>query len=111
MTTIKASCPGCGDQELKPAQLSLVVCSRRPAWSYYTFACMNCGDAVRKPADPEIVALLKSGGVAVEQWDIPTEALEEHDGVPIAYDDILDFALSLDGVDLLAAMLDPKVGT
>ena len=75
MTTIKTSCPVCGDVELKPAQMRLVVC-----------------------------------GVVAEHWVIPAEALEEHDGVPITYDDVLDFALGLDRVDLLAAMINPRVG-
>ena len=109
MTTIKTSCPVCGDVELKPAQMRLVVCSRSD-WSYYAFACTTCRDEIRKPADEEIVALLVSGGVVAERWVIPAEALEEHDGVAITYDDVLDFALGLDRVDLLAAMINPRVG-
>jgi hypothetical protein len=109
VTTIKASCHVCGDVELKPAQLRLVVCSR-VEWSYYAFTCPTCRDEVRKPADEEIVALLVSGGVVAEHWIIPAEALEEHDGARITYDDVLDFALGLDRVDLLAAMISPRVG-
>jgi hypothetical protein len=55
VTTIKTSCPVCGDVELKPAQMRLVVCSRSD-WSYYAFACTACRDEIRKPADEEIVA-------------------------------------------------------
>ena len=40
---------------------------------------------------------------------IPAEALEEHHGAAITYDDVLDFALGLDRVDLLAAMITPRV--
>jgi hypothetical protein len=98
MTTIKASCPMCGDVELKPAQLRLVVCSR-PDWSYYAFACPSCRDEVRKPADEEIVSLLISGGVAPERWHVPAEALEEKGGAPITYDDVLDFVLNLHYLD------------
>jgi hypothetical protein len=36
--------------------------------------------------------------------------MEEHNGAPITYDDVLDFALGLDRVDLLAAMITPRVG-
>ncbi len=108
MTTIKTSCPVCGDVELKPAQMRLVVCSRSD-WSYYAFACTDCNDEIRKPADEEIVALLVSGGVAAEHWVIPAEALEEHAGGSITYDDVLDFALEMDQVDLLAALISPRV--
>ena len=107
MTTIKASCPVCGDVELKPAQLRLVVCTRSE-WSYYAFSCTTCRDEVRKPADEEIVALLVSGGVSPERWEIPVEALEEHLGPQITYDDVLDFALELERTDALAAFV---VGT
>ena len=36
MTTIRATCPTCGDVELKPAELRLSVCTR-PEWSTYAF--------------------------------------------------------------------------
>jgi hypothetical protein len=109
MTTIKTSCPVCGDVELTPAQMRLIVCSRSE-WSYYAFSCTTCRDEIRKPADDEVVALLVSGGVVAEQWVIPAEALEERSGGVISYDDVLDFALELDRVDLLAAMITPRVG-
>lgn len=102
MTTIKASCPCCGDVDLTPVQVRLVTCSV-PQWSYYTFVCTQCHDEIRKPAAPEIVHLLKTGGVVAERWAVPAEALEAHDGPAIAYDDVLDFALWLDRVDLVAA--------
>lgn len=109
MTTIKASCPMCGDVELKPAQLRLVVASV-PDRSYYAFHCTQCTDEVRKPADEEIVALLVSGGVRAERWVIPAEALEAHGGPALSYDDVLDFALALSRVDRLAAVLTPTAG-
>ncbi|MDP9418326.1 MAG: hypothetical protein M3P48_10985 [Actinomycetota bacterium] len=104
MTTIKASCPVCGDVELTPAQVRLVVCNRSE-WSYYAFTCTSCKDEVRKPADEQIVALLVSGGVRAEKWTIPAEALEVHAGPAISYDDVLDFALALDDSDLLTAFV------
>ena len=108
MTTIKASCPTCGEVELTPAQVSLMVCSHAPL-SYYAFSCTTCKDEIRKPADDEVVTLLVSGGVVAEAWTIPAEAMEEHEGNVITYDDVLDFALTLDRVDLLAAMITPRV--
>ena len=104
MTTIKASCPICGDVELKPAQLRLVVCTRSE-WSYYAFMCTTCRDEVRKPADEEIVALLISGGVVAERWHVPAEALENHAGSAISYDDVLDFVLNLERIDVAAFAL------
>jgi uncharacterized Zn finger protein len=109
MTTIKASCPTCGDVELTPAQLRLVV-ANVTARSFYAFHCATCVSEVRKPADEEIVALLVSGGVRAERWTIPAEALEVRDGDRISYDDVLDFALALDRVDTLTALLSHSRG-
>lgn len=102
MTTIKASCPGCGDVELTPQQVRLVVCSVK-SWSYYAFTCTGCHDEVRKPAGRDVVALLISGGVVAEPWSVPAEVLEQHDGPVLSYDDVLDFALWLEHADMLSA--------
>jgi hypothetical protein len=102
VTTIKASCATCGDVDLTPTQMRLVVCTKSE-WSFYAFGCPACGDEVRKHADEEIVALLISGGVAAQTWQIPAEALEDHNGPALSYDDLLDLALWLEGHDHLAA--------
>src|SRR3954465_13096796 len=86
MTTIKASCPSCGDVELTPQQVRLVVCSVK-AWSYYAFTCTSCLEEVRKPAGRDVVALLISGGVIAEPWSVPAEVLEERAGPTLSYDD------------------------
>ena len=70
----------------------------RTDWSYYSFTCDHCSDEVRKPAGNEVVTLLRTGGVKAERWMVPAEAMEEHEGAPITYDDVLDFALWLDRV-------------
>ena len=102
-TTIKASCPGCGEVELTPDDVSLMVCST-PSLSYYAFECPTCVTEVRKPADDHVVALLVSGGVPATVWDLPAEALEAKAGPPLSYDDLLDFALYLGSTDLLASL-------
>jgi hypothetical protein len=110
MTTIKASCPTCGEVELTPADLSLMVCSHAPL-SYYAFSCPSCLDEVRKPADDHVVSLLISGGVPASVWDLPGEALEVKSGPRLDYDDLLDFALQLGTTDLLAAAAGAAVRT
>ncbi|HWL34607.1 MAG TPA: hypothetical protein VNQ77_00300 [Frankiaceae bacterium] len=102
MTTIKASCPGCGEVELTSKDVTLMVCNHAPQ-SYYTFTCPKCSDAVRKPADDHVVSLLMSGGVRAEVWELPAEALEPKAGPVLTYDDLLDFALQLGASDLVAA--------
>lgn len=107
MTTIKATCPACGEVELTVEQIRLVVCSL-PNLSYYAFDCLNCISEVRKPADKNIVSLLISGGVAATRWRIPAEALEEKVGPAISYDDLLDFALQMRRVNHVAAFARPR---
>ena len=108
MTTIKASCPSCGEVELTPADVSLMVCSHAPL-SYYAFHCPACTEEVRKPADDHVVSLLVSGGVPATVWEIPAEALEPRTGPVLTYDDLLDFALKLGGTDLLAPVAADRV--
>ena len=105
MTTIKASCPTCGEVELTPADVALMVCSHAPM-SYYAFTCPTCTDEVRKPADDHVVSLLVSGGVPAQVWELPAEALEVKAGPALSYDDLLDFALRLAETDLLASLVD-----
>ena len=101
MTTIKASCPSCGEVELTPADVQLMVCSHAPL-SYYAFTCPGCADEVRKPADDHVVSLLVSGGVPATVWEVPAEALEPRTGPALSYDDLLDLALKLNSTDFLA---------
>ena len=102
MTTIKASCPTCGEVELTPADVSLMVCSHAPL-SYYAFTCATCCQEIRKPADDHVVSLLMSGGVRAEVWEVPAEALEPKAGPDLSYDDLLDFVIQLGRDDMLAA--------
>ena len=102
MTTIKASCPSCGEVELTSDDIRLRVCSHG-ALSYYTFTCPSCVEEIRKPADDHIISLLMSGGVSAEVWEVPAEALEPKPGAALSYDDLLDFLLQLTRDDLLAA--------
>lgn len=100
MTTIKVTCPECGDIDLAPGDLSLCIA---PHWATYSFGCPECGETLRKSADSEIVDLLSSAGVPTVH--VPAEALEPHSGGPIGYDDLLDFALVLEDDGAMAAGL------
>ena len=109
MTTIRATCPTCGEVGLTPGDIDLRIDAAGDD-SYYAFECPTCYGTVRKPADERVIALLLSGGV--EQ-----RALEPAPAVPqprfpwpaLAYDDLLDFhaLLETDGwFELLASWVD-----
>jgi hypothetical protein len=100
-TQIKATCPECGEVNLTPEDVQLMVCTVQTL-SYYAFDCGGCVRQVRKPADERIVSLLKSGGVRMQRWQVPAEVLEEKTGPALGYDDVLDFALAANDTDFLA---------
>ncbi|MEZ5116713.1 MAG: hypothetical protein R2737_10635 [Candidatus Nanopelagicales bacterium] len=108
MTTIKATCPLCGDVDLAPRDVR-VVDALTAGWASYEFTCPQCQELVHKGADAEVVQLLAGAGVRVDHLDIPAEALEPHDGPPIGYDDVLDFVLHLGIVDALASVVAAEI--
>jgi len=95
VTTIKATCPGCGEVELTPDDIELRVCTHAPA-SYYVFDCPLCHTDIQKPADDRVIQLLISGGVKALVWELPDEVLETHSGPALTHDDLLDFHLLLE---------------
>ncbi len=95
VTTIKATCPSCGEVELTPDDIELRVCTHAAA-SYYVFGCPSCATDIQKPADDRVIQLLISGGVKAVVWELPGEVLEEHSGPAFTHDDLLDFHLLLD---------------
>ncbi len=111
MTTIKATCPRCGDVDLVPADVQVTVAAEL-GWSTYTFTCVGCTEAVCKAADEDVVALLSGAGVRVDHLEIPLEYLEsrvlERTSAPMTRDDLLDFVLWLDGTQdiVMAAQQD-----
>ena len=96
MTIIKASCSTCGDVELAPNDVRLVV-STVADRSFYAFTCPLCAERVRKEACQEVVRLLTAGGLRPEHVVVPAEALEERPTTMMTWDDLLDFGSWIDG--------------
>jgi predicted RNA-binding Zn-ribbon protein involved in translation (DUF1610 family) len=104
MTTIKATCPGCGEVDLTAEDILLRIGASKTV-NTYGFSCPDCGDFVQKSADDRIVRLLLSGGVVPVPVHVPAEALEVHDGPPISHDDILAFHEILEQDDWIQQLL------
>ncbi len=102
MTIIKASCATCGDVELSPEAVRLVVSSVADR-SFYAFTCPSCHERIRKDATSEVVRLLTAGGLRAERVQVPAEALEDHPITAMTWDDVLDFGSALDGCDDIVA--------
>jgi hypothetical protein len=110
MTTIRTTCPRCGEVDMGPTAIELHVV-RGGREGTYRFTCPTCMDDVEKRADRKIVALLVSAGVDVAGRggtiadELPFDAPpEDHEGVeedPFAslprftIDDIIDFHFRL----------------
>jgi predicted RNA-binding Zn-ribbon protein involved in translation (DUF1610 family) len=96
------NCPECGDVELAADQLWLVLPTAGDA--HYDFYCPDCGELVREIAGPSAIAFL-APLVAVEEMDVPAEALEPRSGPSLTMDDVLDFANDLSREDWEAELL------
>jgi hypothetical protein len=106
MTTIRATCPVCGEVGLTPEDIELRVDeSGASSGSFYAFTCPTCVDRVRKPADERIVRLLVSGGVDA----LPLARLRPSirtDAPPITHDDLIDFHALLETSDWFDQLVD-----
>lgn len=112
MTTVKPFCPTCGEVELQSDKLKLEICSNYSQLSFYSFSCPRCLKTVRKPADDDTISLLvNDAGVHPTQWYMPAEALEPHQGMPISYDDVLDFALKIKHIGYVSAIAERSHGS
>jgi hypothetical protein len=101
MTSIKATCPRCGEVDLTPDDIVLSV-STSGDGSTYSFECAGCNNRISKPADSRIVQLLISGGVKANmvkpERHVPADP-------PFTYDDLLDFHMMLENEDILDRFL------
>jgi hypothetical protein len=108
MTTIRTTCPRCGEVDMGPESILLQV-TRGGREGTYRFTCPTCMDAVEKRADRKIVALLVSAGVDVagratlteELFDDAAQEVEEDPREPLptgpafTIDDVIDFHFRL----------------
>lgn len=71
MTRIRATCPICGEVDLRPDDIELEivrdVLDSVGEGSCYRFSCPTCEEEVTKPADERIARLLTTGGVSVRE--------------------------------------------
>ena len=100
MTTIKATCPTCGEVALTPDEVELWIDRATRDDSFYAFTCPACLCVVRKPADERVIRLLTTGGVEVRQVTPPPPPKPPRfRGPAFDHDDLLDFHTLLDGDD------------
>lgn len=86
-------CPECGSLDLGRDQLWLVLATATDR-SHFAYRCPDCGRVTRRHADTAVISTL-GGLVAVQELDVPAEALERHDGDALTADDLIDLMLVL----------------
>jgi predicted RNA-binding Zn-ribbon protein involved in translation (DUF1610 family) len=89
MTTIRTTCPSCGDVELTVEDVGLEMAIGAEE-GRYRFQCPFCGMLQRRPASRRVVSVLLATGVT---YEIVATAS------PITEDEIDDFVTALDGED------------
>ena len=104
MTTIKATCPACGEIDLTADDILLRI-GARASVNTYGFSCPECSEFVEKHADERVIRLLLSGGVMPTLVHVPAEVLENRAGPPINYDDLLNFHEKLEREDWFEQLL------
>ncbi len=111
MTRIRASCPDCGEVDLRPEQVVLQLVRADDGdvtdGSTYRFSCPDCDGVVEKPADERIAQLLATGGVEVEEAGpiLPPHPELLPGGPALTHDDLLDFHLALQADDWFDELL------
>jgi hypothetical protein len=98
MTTIRTTCPRCGEVDMGPEAIMLSVRDNGREGSY-RFTCPSCEDDVEKRADRKIVALLVSAGVDIDQpaggtdslFDQEDEPVQRPSGPRFTADDVIEF--------------------
>jgi hypothetical protein len=103
MTTIKATCPDCGEVDLTAEDILLRIGAVQDA-NTYGFSCPTCSTFVEKPADERVIRLLLSGGVMPILVHVPAEVFETKSGPPINHDDLIEFHELLSGDDWFTSL-------
>lgn len=89
MALIRATCSSCGDVEIPSRRLTLRSCLDNDTHEY-RFTCPKCRRIQVKEAEQIAVEVLRVAGVTEEDWVLPDEMWERHDGPTICHDDVID---------------------
>jgi len=113
MTTIRTTCPHCGEVDMSPEAILLSIRDRAGEGSY-RFACPTCTQSIEKPADRKVVALLLSAGVELDEKAREAERAARDEmaelesrpvGPALTVDDLITFHFLLEDDEVLSRLL------
>ena len=96
-TLARVRCAWCGPEEL-PVERVLVM-ARSAREGLFEFRCPSCDRLNIRALEPSDLSTLAEVGVSPRPGPAPFELLEEHDGPPITWDDLIDFHDAVARVD------------
>jgi hypothetical protein len=105
MVTIRTTCSTCGEVDVRPSDIDLVVRRGKPMPSTYAFRCPLCRSRREYPASAHVIDMLLSAGVqppATRPESLPPAAWHAPAFRP---DDLLDFHLLLERPDWFELLL------
>lgn len=80
MTIVKTTCANCGDVELSPAEVTIILAptaNRLGSISgEYEFTCRDCGTVNIRPATERVISVLLASGSPVQQPPITEEEIQ-----------------------------------
>ena len=90
MSTVRTPCDTCG-VVLVPAEDIVVSVAAHNTSGFYEFDCPQCETHQRHKTTLDTVSLLLEHGCPMMADSVPAEVREPREGVPIGYDDLIDF--------------------
>lgn len=101
MATIKAQCSEClrDVEDLRESAILMTIFDSGVT-GYYSFFCPHCSEESQRALTDGHLLALSNAGVRTHTVHVPEEFLEEKGGPPISPDDILDFHIAINAIDL-----------
>ena len=93
---VQVQCPGCGSVEVQAEHLECEIEPGEALMGICELVCPSCSWILLVPATAEEIRTLWGNGARYLWGATPFELLEPRYGLPISWDEVLDFVLSLE---------------
>ena len=94
LTTVRVSCPTCGQVNVAPDEVTIRNCVDTDEWAY-AFVCGGCGLRAAGSTNRRGALGAVHAGSKFETWRLPVELPEWSDAPPLTCVDLLELRLAL----------------